>query len=86
MAKTIKDLGIDKLSPEDRMALAFEIWESLDDQRPTYRLSNQQRAELTRRNAELDAHPELAMTWKQIREASKPRATAPVEHSGHRAR
>jgi putative addiction module component (TIGR02574 family) len=63
----MKDLGIDRLSPEQRIALALEIWESLDDARPSARLTGEQRAELARRDAELDASPGIALTWEQIR-------------------
>jgi putative addiction module component (TIGR02574 family) len=63
----IKSLGIDRLSPEQRVALALEIWESLGDDRPAGRLSADQRAELTRRDAELEADPSAALTWEQIR-------------------
>jgi putative addiction module component (TIGR02574 family) len=64
---TMKDFGIDRLSPEQRIALALEIWESLGDARPVARLTAEQRAELGRRDAELEANPEIALTWEQIR-------------------
>jgi putative addiction module component (TIGR02574 family) len=67
MGPTMKDLGIDRLSPEQRIALALEIWESLEDDRPHGRLTAEQRAELARRDAELDANPGIALTWEQIR-------------------
>ena len=67
MAATMKDLGIDRLSPDDRVALALEIWESLGEARPRARLTAEQRAELARRDAELDANPGIALTWEQIR-------------------
>ena len=67
MVATMKELGIDRLSPEQRIALALEIWESLGDARPTGRLTAEQRAELARRDAELDANPGIAMTWEQVR-------------------
>jgi putative addiction module component (TIGR02574 family) len=67
MPVTMKDLGIDRLSPEDRVALALEIWESLGDTRPAGPLSAEGRAELARRDAELDASPKIALTWEQIR-------------------
>lgn len=67
MNPTMKDLGIDRMTPEQRIALALEIWESLGDDRPTASLTPEQRAELNRRDAELDANPGLAMTWEQIR-------------------
>jgi putative addiction module component (TIGR02574 family) len=66
MTPTMKDYGIDGLSPADRAALALEIWESLEDFPPTS-LSPAQRAELNRRDAELDSNPEIALTWEQIR-------------------
>ena len=67
MAPTMKALGIDQMNPEDRVSLALEIWESLGDARPSARLTAEQRAELTRRDAELEANPSLALTWQQIR-------------------
>ena len=67
MATTMKDLGIDRLSPAERVSLALEIWESLGDARPSARLNAEQRAELARRDAELDANPGIALTWDQVR-------------------
>lgn len=67
MGPTMKDLGIDRLSPEQQIALALEIWDSLGNARPTGRLPAELRAELTRRDIELDANPGIALTWGQIR-------------------
>jgi putative addiction module component (TIGR02574 family) len=67
MGPTMKDLGIDRLSPEQQIALALEIWESLGDARPRARLTAEQRLELARRDAELDANPNMALTWEEIR-------------------
>ncbi|MGH9811125.1 MAG: addiction module protein [Terriglobia bacterium] len=67
MATTMKDLGIDRLSSPERIALALEIWDSLGDARPSARLTDEQRAELARRDAELDANPGIALHWEQIR-------------------
>ncbi len=72
VAVTIKDLGIDQLDPADRITLALEIWESLEDARPSGRLSANQRAELVRRDAELTEHPEAALTWEQVRPSVEP--------------
>jgi putative addiction module component (TIGR02574 family) len=63
----MESLGIDRLSPEQRVALALEIWESLGEARPRGRLTAEQRAELARRDAELAATPAIALTWEQIR-------------------
>jgi putative addiction module component (TIGR02574 family) len=67
MTPTMKDLGIDRLSADQRVALAMEIWQSLGDERPTCQLTASQRAEFARRDAELDADPGIAMTWEQVR-------------------
>jgi putative addiction module component (TIGR02574 family) len=71
MTPTMKDLGIDRLSPGQRIALALEIWESLGDDRPHSQLTAEQGAELARRDAELDAKPEMALTWEQIRASAE---------------
>lgn len=63
----MKDFGTDGLSPEERLSFALEILESLGDTRPTIPLTPAQRAELARRDAELDANPGLALTWEHIR-------------------
>jgi putative addiction module component (TIGR02574 family) len=46
MSPTMKALGIDQMTPEERIALALEIWESLGDARPRARLTETQRADL----------------------------------------
>jgi putative addiction module component (TIGR02574 family) len=67
MSPTMQELGIDRMSPEQRIALALEIWESLGEDRPPSRLTDEQRAELARRDAEMEANPGIALTWQQIR-------------------
>ena len=49
MSPTIQELGIDRLSAEQRIAIALEIWESLGEERPVGQLSDQQREELAQR-------------------------------------
>lgn len=68
MNPSMKDLGIDRLNATQRVELALEIWESLGDNSPAVRLTTAQREELLRRDAELDADPEMALTWQQIRD------------------
>lgn len=67
MSVTMKDFGLDRLSSEQKVALALELWESLGDARPQACLTPEQRSELARRDAELEANPGLALTWEQIR-------------------
>lgn len=67
MSTSMKDLGIDRMTPQQRVNLALEIWESLGDDRPIGKPTAEQQEELARRDAELDADPTLALTWDQIR-------------------
>ncbi len=69
MGTSMKELGLDRLTPDQRVNLALEIWESLGEEHTVGPLSPDQRAELARRDAELEANPELALTWEQIRAA-----------------
>ena len=68
MGPTMKDLGIDRLRPEQQIALALEIWDSLEGARPGVPLSAARKTELERRDAEMDANPGLAITWGEMRE------------------
>ena len=66
MAVTMKDLGIDRLSAADRLALVQEIWDSLTATPDEVPLTEAQKRELDRRLAELDANPKNVLTWEQI--------------------
>ena len=67
MSPTMQALGIDRMNPDQLIDLALDIWESLGDSRTPSRLTPEQRTELARRDAELDANPGIALTWEQIR-------------------
>jgi putative addiction module component (TIGR02574 family) len=68
MPPSMKELGIDQWNPAERADLALEIWESLGPiPGVPLPISSELKAELERRDAELDAHPESALTWEQIR-------------------
>jgi putative addiction module component (TIGR02574 family) len=67
MTTTLQALGSDRMSEAERIELALAIWESLGDAAPAGPLSPDQRADLARRAAELDANPGIALTWEQIR-------------------
>jgi putative addiction module component (TIGR02574 family) len=74
MATTMKDLGIDRLSSEEQIDLALEIWQNLGDFRTQARLTPESQSELARRDAELEANPEIALTWEQIRASVEAKA------------
>lgn len=69
MTTLMARLGVDRLAPDDRIRLALELWESLAEDRQVSPLRPEQRAELARRDAELQADPSRARTWAQIRAA-----------------
>ena len=61
---SIQDYGIDRLPTDERLLLARQILESLNTQAD---LSDEELdAEAARRDAELDANPELALSHEQF--------------------
>jgi len=60
------------LSPDERIQLAEELWDSLPDRRPA--LTNPQRAELTRRAALHAAEPTRGRPWRDILDEIEQRA------------
>jgi putative addiction module component (TIGR02574 family) len=57
---------IDSWPVEDRIRLMGEIWDSLHDQGYEPELSDELKAELDRRVAELDAHPDDVVPWQEV--------------------
>jgi putative addiction module component (TIGR02574 family) len=66
MSSTIQTLGIDRMSPEDRLRLIGEIWDSLApiDQ---FEIPQSHRDELDRRLAEADADPSAGPPREEVR-------------------
>jgi putative addiction module component (TIGR02574 family) len=54
-----------RLSPEERLALIGQLWDSLGDR--DVPLPEGQQAELSRRLSGLDADRTQAVTWEQLR-------------------
>jgi putative addiction module component (TIGR02574 family) len=71
---TLQQLGVDRLSPEDRLALAEAIWESVAREAETAPLPPAQRAELERRLADSIAHPDAVTPWEAIKARAVARA------------
>ncbi len=67
MAATMKELGIDRLSVAERLALLQEIWESLSANEDALPLTDAQRKELDRRADEDDANPADVVEWEQVK-------------------
>ena len=66
MSPTIQDLGIDRMSADDRLRLIEEIWDSLA---PLEQLEvpESHREELDRRIAAADADPSAGSPWEEVR-------------------
>jgi putative addiction module component (TIGR02574 family) len=76
MAPTLEELGIDRLSPEDRLTLAEAIWDSVAREMEQAPISEVQRQELERRLADSIARPDAVTPWEVI----KARALARARH------
>ena len=74
MAPTIQQLGLDRLSPEDRLTLAEAIWESVARDVEAAPLSAAQRAELERRLSDSIARPEAVTAWEAVKARALARA------------
>jgi putative addiction module component (TIGR02574 family) len=73
MNLTLQELGIDRLSIEDRLALAQQIWESAADDLDRQPLTGAQREELERRVAAADAQPDEGVPWEVVQAEAQAR-------------
>jgi putative addiction module component (TIGR02574 family) len=64
MSASLKALGIEKLSVEERIALVEELWDSIAEATP---LSEPQRAELDRRLEEHKRNPNDVVPWEVVK-------------------
>ncbi len=67
MAPTLQALGIDRMSIEDRIALATAIWDSIASEPHPPLLTEAQRQELDRRLAEHASNPDDVVPWEQVK-------------------
>jgi putative addiction module component (TIGR02574 family) len=73
MSPTLQELGVDRWTIEERLALAQQLWDSVAtdlDQQP---LTEAQRAELERRIALADANPQEGVAWEVVRAEARAR-------------
>ena len=74
MVPTIQQLGLDRLSPENRLAVAEAIWESVAKEAEAAPLPAAQRAELERRLADSIARPGAVTPWELVKARAMARA------------
>jgi putative addiction module component (TIGR02574 family) len=67
MPPTLEALGIDRLSVEDRIALALAIWDSIAAEPHPPLLTEAQRQELQRRLDDHEANPDDVVPWEQVK-------------------
>ena len=67
---TLEQLGIDRLTTAERLALAQEILDSVAADQPHPPLSDAKRQELDRRLADAVANPADGVTWEQVEAAA----------------
>jgi putative addiction module component (TIGR02574 family) len=67
MPATMKELGVDRLSAEERLALMHEIWDSLANEPGRTFLTEAQRRELDKRLAENETDPDNVIPWERVK-------------------
>ena len=74
MPSLITSLGIDRLSVDDRLQLAQEIWESVEREVENESMSDALRQELERRLADSIARPDAVIPWEEVKAQAFARA------------
>lgn len=67
MSVTMKSLGIDQLSVDERLALVEEIWDSIAATPEQVPLTEAQKQEIDRRLAAYRANPDNVIPWEVIK-------------------
>jgi putative addiction module component (TIGR02574 family) len=67
MSTMVQDLGIDRLTREQRIVLVQEIWDTIATEPYAPLLSEAQRHELERRVAEDNANPDDVIPWEDVK-------------------
>ena len=67
---TLQEMGIDRLTVLERIALAKEILDSVAAEQPRPLLSEAKLRELDRRRAEHLANPDDVVPWEQVEAAT----------------
>lgn len=73
MSPMLQQFGLDALSPEDRLALAQALWDSVHEALDEAPIAPEVRAELERRAALSDADPSRGIPWEVVRAEARAR-------------
>lgn len=74
MSPTMKELGIDQMSIEDRLVLVQEIWDSIAATPEQVSITEAQRSELERRLAAHAVDPTHVIPWEEVKAQALARA------------
>lgn len=67
MTATLKALGIDRLSVNERLALLGDLWDSIAAEPDQVPVTDAQKQDLDRRIAAIDANPTTGSTWEEVK-------------------
>ena len=67
MSVSLRSLGIDRLSVEERLALVEDLWDSIAGESAAMSLTDVQRAKLDRRLADHEANPNDVVPWEEVK-------------------
>jgi putative addiction module component (TIGR02574 family) len=67
MTPSLQDLGIDRLTPTERLELIAAIWDSLTDTLEAVPVPEWHKSELERRLAAADADPAAGASWEEVK-------------------
>jgi putative addiction module component (TIGR02574 family) len=73
MSALMKSLGLDRLTPDERVLLAHELWESVNPETGPSQLTEERKRELDRRIAEDDADPDGGIPAEEVLEEMRAR-------------
>lgn len=73
MAPSLESLGIDRMTVQDRIALATAIWDSIACEERQPLLNDAQRKELDCRLADHAVNPDDVVPWEQIQADARSR-------------
>ena len=74
MPPSLQELGLDRLSIEDRIALAEQLWEDAALEAEQAPLGPEQKDELERRLADSISRPDVVTPWEQVKALALARA------------
>ena len=64
---TVQELGIDRWSVAERLALVEQIWDTIPSNADPAPLTAAQQQDLARRIADFEAHPLDGSTWDDVK-------------------